>query len=250
MILSELCRSGRLSRQQAAHAAALCNHAGPAFLIGAVGAGVFQDARVGVKLWLIQLFSLLLTAWLLPEKHPTSSAPSPRQTRRPAFSAAFPAALESSALAMLRLSGTVAFFAALHRVLTTLLPLAMLPQFWQAGLYGALELSGGVSLLGTLERDSAFVLSAVLCVWGGLCVHAQALQALWAAGLRAGPYLLGKLIQAAFAALLALLWTAGPPAPLPAALGAGALLFLLLFWDSSQKSIGKRKKLCYNRGKI
>ncbi|MBQ1371777.1 MAG: hypothetical protein IIY70_02480 [Oscillospiraceae bacterium] len=243
MILSELYQNGSLSRQQANHAAALCNHAGPAFLIGAVGAGVFQKARVGAELWLIQLLSLLLTAWLLPEDHSSiPAAPPSPQAQCCSFSAAFPTALESSALAMLRLSGTVAFFSAFHRVLTTLIPLTMLPQFWQAGLYGVLELSGGVSLLGSLERDSAFVLSAVLCVWGGLCVHAQSLQVFSAAGLSTGSYLSGKFVQAILAGLLAMLRLAARQLSLPSAAFWSFLLFVGLLLGFFAKIHWKMKK--------
>ena len=225
MILSELYQNGSLSRQQAAHAAALCNHAGPAFLVGALGAGVFQDARVGVELWLIQLLSLLLTARLLPQAAAEAAPPGTPELPQPAsFAAAFPASLEASSLAMLRLCGTVGFFAAFHGVVSKLLPLSALPQLWQAGIYGSLELSGGIALLGGTEREAAFVLAAFLCVWGGLCVHAQALQAFSAAGLGAESYLLGKLAQAILAGLLAMLWLAARQLSLPSVAFWGFLL--------------------------
>ena len=65
------------------------------------------------------------------------------------------------------------------------------------------KLTNGVAALPADRRG--FVLCAVLLGWGGLSVHAQTLSVLEDTGLSARRYLLGKTLQAALSAPLALL---------------------------------------------
>ena len=169
LVLSELYQTGRLSRREALYCSALCNHAGPGFLIGALGGKLLGSPARGLALISIQILSAWLVSLLMRQK---SGLRARKLTGGPKLgsvpmSEALPEALETGALAMLRLTATVAFFGALTACLERMLPLAQLPQLAQAALVGALELSNGVSKLIGAGAEGAFILAAALTAWGG-----------------------------------------------------------------------------------
>ena len=51
--VAALYREGQLSRAEAEYLLLFCNNAGPAFILGIAGSGVFQSARAGMWLYLI-----------------------------------------------------------------------------------------------------------------------------------------------------------------------------------------------------
>jgi len=57
-----------LSREQAETLLMFCNNAGPAFLIGVMGSGIFHSPFIGFVLYGIHIFSALLVGFLLRSK--------------------------------------------------------------------------------------------------------------------------------------------------------------------------------------
>lgn len=201
--LAALCRDGAVSRQEAIRASRWCNNGGAAFLMGAVGA-VLGSPGLGLLLFGIQILSSLTMALLFSVGKGSAGSCRRKPRRAQALTAALTGALGESALAMVRLCGSVCFFLALWRALEGLLPLDSFSPLLRVLFLGAAELSSGTAALGTLPRDAAFVLAAGLTGWGGLCVHLQAADALCGEGLPIGPYLFGKLCQGLLSCLLAL----------------------------------------------
>lgn len=196
-------REGSLSRTEAIRLSMICNNAGPAFLLGAVG-GILGGQHYGATLFLIQLLSASLCGMLLlrpdalslqdrcESQHPVS-----------AFWDALPSAISESVTGMLRLTGSVVFFSAVTACVSAILPLHCLPQAWASIFSGILEVSAGIELLRGSILQTAFPVAAFLVGWGGFCVHLQAAGALHAVGLPVKPYLVGKLLHALISALLA-----------------------------------------------
>ena len=79
--------------------------------------------------------------------------------------------------------------------------MARLPGITHPAALGFIELTGGVVRLGSSPSD--FVWAAALLGWGGLSVHGQTASVLAGTGLNMGRYFCGKLLQAAFSAVLA-----------------------------------------------
>ena len=59
--VADMRQSGAVSEQEAERLLAFCNNSGPAFIIGAIGAGVFRSGITGLQLYLIHILSALLT---------------------------------------------------------------------------------------------------------------------------------------------------------------------------------------------
>ena len=203
-LTAELYANGAISKRDALRFSAFCNHPGPAFLISALGIGIFGDARFGAALWGIHFLSSIIVGYLFSLYH----AYSPLESRRKSLAgnagaALLPSSISSSAVSMLRLVGSVCFFRALLRCIEGVLPLELLPEPLLTVLCGMVELSGAVPRLLTLPTKTAFLFASFLSGFGGLCVHLQAASAFSAAGLSSGQYIRGKLLQGALSLLLA-----------------------------------------------
>ncbi|MCL2357050.1 MAG: hypothetical protein FWC70_07820 [Defluviitaleaceae bacterium] len=59
--VADLQRAGQISGAQAQHLLAFCNNAGPIFILGVVGAGMFQSAQVGYILWASHVLAAIIT---------------------------------------------------------------------------------------------------------------------------------------------------------------------------------------------
>lgn len=271
----ELYRRGQCSKGEAERLLAFCNNAGPAFILGVVGSGIFGSGRVGVLLCLTHAASALLVGLLFrfsikdtPRRAPPR--PAPPVIRAVRFSDAFLRAVGDSLASTLNICAFVTFFAVVLRLLTafgvisalaSLLGLFGVEEVWARRLVaGFLELSSGVSSLsgGGME---AIPVAAFMLGWAGLSVHCQVLSLLGDSTLSPKNYFLGKLCHGAFAAALtwvvirllpldeaawAILGEVHPgasplfPTSLLCALGAGFLLLAVLL----AKGAGAAKKRC------
>lgn len=203
-LTAELCADGKLRREDAVRFSAFCNHAGPAFLIGALGIGVFGNPLRGADLWIIQILSSLLVACVFSLRKAPSVQNFPISQNPPKPKAGLlPSAIASCAASMLRLAGSVCFFRALLRCAAAALPIGALPVSVLTAASGVLDLSGAVLRLPLLPQKTAFLTASFLTGFGGLCVHLQAASSFSAAGLPLKRYLSGKLLQGFFALCLA-----------------------------------------------
>ena len=210
--IGELYRSGALQKEEAEHLLAFCDNSGPAFAVGALGAGVFGSAGWGLLLWGIHALSAA-TVGILFRRKQTGGAPA-RPTQPPAdFGAALGGAVTAAGRTVLQIGAYVIFFSALLTSLGTLgFPDTLAGElafrigaplsFFRALFTGALELSSGIGAMAGLPlAPGSLALGEFLLSWGGLCVHGQAEAA--AEGLKTRKRLGGKLLQGVFSAALA-----------------------------------------------
>ena len=183
---------------------AFCNNAGPGFLLGVCGAGVFSSSRAGAALYLIHVAAALcaglLTCRALP---PVPHGTYPHKSAKAQhLSTAFPAAVQNALTGCLNVSAFVVFFTVLARLLLHFLPEAFASSLPCALLLGFLELTSGVLSLPCSR--AGFLACAALLGWGGMSVHFQTRSMLAASPLSARYYLKGKALQALLSLLLAL----------------------------------------------
>jgi len=216
----ELYKSGQCSRSETERMLSFCNNSGPAFIFGAVGAGVFGRSQVGLLLYSVHVAASLLVGLLFrfyPERGGRTVAAAAAKAGPVSLSAAFTRAVTGAMSSALNISAFVLLFSIVIQLLTCsgvlpaavevltrlLAPLEVESGWIGAGLAGLLELSVGVGSLAEFGSLSASVtLAAFMLGWAGLSVHCQTLSFLGGQGLSCRSYLLGKLLHGIFSAVL------------------------------------------------
>jgi sporulation integral membrane protein YlbJ len=226
-----LYQSGQCSRTEAQRMLAFCNNCGPAFLVGVVGAGIFQSTAVGLLLYGVHIAAAgmvgLLFRFYKPQEGPSVVRSAPSHGPEVRFAAAFSRSVTGALQSLLNLCAFLLFFTVFLRILSLSgLPAALaallgLPPVWvERLLTGLLELSSGVTALVDGPITVRLTLAAFLLGWAGLSVHCQVMALLDNSGLSLGTHLVGKLLHgllsAALAFLLSPLLTAAHAAFLPA----------------------------------
>ena len=214
--LAELEEQGRLSPRETERLLGFCNNSGPAFLVGAIGAGIFHSTRIGLLLYVSHGLAAILAGILLrgDEPFPEAEAVGGGAVPLP-FSRALPEAVRAAVLAALNVCGFVVCFTVFTGLLDawglldglsvrlSVLTGLDVPQC-RALLTGFWELGGGIGAMrGLAAPPGNLALAAVLVGWGGVSVHFQTLSALAESRTKASPHLAGRLLSAALGGGLA-----------------------------------------------
>ncbi len=190
-------RRGLYTKEEAEHLLPLCNNAGLSFLIGGVGASLFQNIWDGVALALIQLFSCLLIGLLMRKPHPT--IPPKKLPQRELAPLTFPKALGGAVTGTLTVCGFVTFFSGILGLTTTMLPplpASLVACFLEIGTacHMASHLHGG------------FVLCAFAVSFSGLSVYMQTAAILGDCDISLGKYIPMKLVAGCLSVGMAALY--------------------------------------------
>lgn len=214
-----LYQSGQCTQEEAHKLLAFSNNAGPGFILGVIGTGMFESLTVGVLLYIAHILACVTVGLLFARfrPHAPHSSPSSHAVTRQPFVTAFLTAVTSSLHSTLQVCAFILCFTVIIRLLTLshllqtfahllsplLLPFSVPDTFAYTLAVGLLELTSGVTSLtqGTLPQQLA-ILSFCLG-WGGLSVHCQVLSFLGESGLSAKSYLIGNLMQGVFASCYA-----------------------------------------------
>ena len=189
-------RNGVVSRQAAERLLAFCSNAGPSFLFGILTLK-FQKLQTVFAIWLIQLIAAWTASRIIrPEWQENGNCAETKPEKRNP--------MEITMLAMGKICGWVILF----RILIFFLErwfLWIVPLNARILLIGLIELSNGCCMLDLVEDASVrFVIANVLLAFGGFCVVLQTSSVCGTLSIRY--YILGKLIQAVSAVLLALIF--------------------------------------------
>ncbi len=220
--IADMVQSGSVTREEGERLLAFCNNSGPAFIVGAVGAGVFGSVKIGLLLYIVHILAAIAAGLVFRGKRPCGEIqPLQLDTADPAL--ALVGAVRQAGGAMLNVCCFVLCFGAVLAVLDAGGLLGFLcgvlaarfsfePRFVRAMGTGLFELgSGTAAMQGLHPGPASLALAAFLLGWGGLSVHFQTLGVLSGSKLKGALHMTGRLLSACFSAVLAY--------------GAGLLLF-------------------------
>lgn len=215
--ITQMFKSGTVTPKEGEHLLAFCNNSGPAFIIGAVGAGVFSSSAVGLFLYAVHIMAAICTGVLVRFFIPKSDKSEQKVTQFEALS--FPNALAESVRTGVMNVLTVCGFVSFFYVLTALFDAnGMLSaavgyigaktrlelHFVRALIVGAFELGGGIGTMrGLAATPINLALAAFMVGFGGLSVHFQTRAVLAESGAKGGLHFAGRLISASISALFA-----------------------------------------------
>ncbi len=199
---------------------AFCNNSGPAFILGAVGAGILGSSSAGWLLYLTHT-AASLTVGLLFRFYKRGSSPSESGVRQPysvtRLSTAFTSSVGNSFQSVFGICAFVIFFTVIIRLLYItgvlpgaaevlagiLSPLQVSQQSVLNLLTGLIEITSGLfSLQGSTSQLLAgkMAMAAFMLGWAGLSVHCQVLSFIGKSGLSSRTYVLGKLLHGVISA--------------------------------------------------
>ena len=165
---------GELSRDEAEHALAVCNQAGPSFIFGVLGGAVFKSAAAGAFLYAVQIVSAVLVCRLTAKKQYAPAKAVAKLPQPESFAAAFSESVRRAGMSAIQ----ICMFITVFSVLSCYFLLAagrFLPPEALPLVLGSLELSAGCAAL----ADCALALQWKLCIasallsFGGVSVLAQ-----------------------------------------------------------------------------
>lgn len=218
VILSELVLRGEISKEEARQMMPFCNNAGPAFVIGTVGAAFFGSVSLGAVLFAAQT-AAAVTAVLLTAKRrrmtgaaesilPAGHAPKQNISAARIVSSS----VSESALSLVSVCGFVVFFTVLSDSFLVIWK-RLAQHSFGAILRGVFEISGGLSALGETGEFPFAVLLAVcggILGFGGISVWMQAADRAEAGSIPMEGYLSGRMLCSLLCALYAVLFGASP----------------------------------------
>lgn len=212
--IADMERSGAITAREGERLLAFCNNSGPAFIIGAVGAGAFGSGKAGLLLYLCHVLSAMLTGLFFRQKDYCREIP-PLQLDSVYISQALPEAVKQAMGALLNVCGFVMCFTVLVGLLdaggafslvcghlSAVFGLEL--QFTHAALTGVLELgSAAGALRGLAPTPLNMALAAGILGWGGISVHFQTLAVLAGSKIKGALHFAGRLISASIGMVLA-----------------------------------------------
>ena len=203
--VADLRKKGEISATEAQHLVAFCNNAGPAFILAAVGIGMFGNTQVGYVLWGGHVIAALAVGVLLKIFYGRTTAgevatPPHKNTKNYSIGEAVKNAMESMAI----IGGMIIFFSVIMAVLGEIgLPEGGLLAGFIAGL---VEVTGGVR---KISQETPSVLGIGLAAFaigfGGLSIHMQTLHFTEGTGIKPVVYLAHKALHGAIAAIVTVL---------------------------------------------
>ena len=219
--IADMQRQGQIDRKESEKLLAFCNNSGPAFIIGAVGCGVFGSVKLGVCLYAVHILSAVSVGLLLRGdksnfNFPTADEPV-RLSTYVSFSLAFTDAVKTAVSSVINVCGFAVFFTVIVKIIEkntavsslfhflagiTGLDIACIRTFFS----GIFELGCSLSEMAALiPSPSNLALVSFILGWGGVSVHMQTHAMLAGTEIKGALHTAGHLLSASIASILSYL---------------------------------------------
>lgn len=205
--VADLHAQQEINTKEAQHLLAFCNNAGPIFILGTIGVGMFMNRQLGYVLWIGHVLSALVLGVVIRAFVPGTASPSVLQMLKtpkqdsPSINIHLGDAVKKAMETMVVIGGMIIFFS----VVTGILGEIGLPDTgFAAGLFsGIVEVTGGVQKISVLGKGFIpVIIAAFLIAFGGLSIHMQALHFLSKTSVNKAVYFSHKLLHGLLAAVI------------------------------------------------
>lgn len=216
--LAQLTLEGHINKEEAERLLPVCNNTGPAFIIGAVGGGIFHSAAVGIMLYAVHIAASLSLGIIFAERSAASTVSNTitiEDFENRGLISAIPSAVKGAVEKSLNICGFVIFFSVFSSVLEELgliSSVALLINktsgleigFCRSLPAGIMELGGGIASMGSLSpAPRNYALAAFILGFGSLSVHCQTLAVTAEANIKCARHFAGRIIHGVLSALYA-----------------------------------------------
>jgi len=223
-ITADLRSNNAISKNVANQLIAFTNNAGPLFISGAIGIGLYNSSKIGSLLLITHYISALIVGFILKNNKNIQNDKNTIEFEVITLSKignTLTEAIKSSILSVILVGGFIVLFSIISTILlesgtVLLISNFIFPNLDKSVAYsiisGLLEVTNGVNLLSTSNISLIYkiVLTATLLGFGGFSIHAQTLSVIAKTDIKISSYLIGKTLQGIIAGALtyiALLYT-------------------------------------------
>lgn len=210
--IAESRNRGEISCEEASSLLIYCNNSGPAFIIGAVGTGVFHSTAAGLILYAAHILSAAVYGKLFCHVENSKSFAFEEENSA-VFSSALTAAVKKSAGSIINVCGFVLAFSVLIKMLNAGGLISILGgkmaklahtelHFNSALISGLFELGNSITeMQGLLPSPLNMALAAFILGWGGISVHFQTLSLISETDIKTARYIIGRFLIAIIGAI-------------------------------------------------
>ena len=221
-VCASLREDGQISQVETQRLLSFVNNSGPLFMIGAVGAGMFANERVGYFILVTNLAGAILSGMLFKFykrsdgegeiRKPLKYAVSTLKNKEPLGKILSESIIKSFESLML-IAGFIILFSVILKILETAgiisitigflynIGLPIGKELMSAAVYGFFEITNGASKLAALEPSrSIVILCAALVSFGGLSIFSQSVAFLSKTDVKTSIFFMSKLLNAALTA--------------------------------------------------
>jgi sporulation integral membrane protein YlbJ len=220
LAVAGLCKRGALIKKDGERLLCFCINSGPAFVIGAVGAGLLKSTEAGVLIYAAHVGASLiigLSSRFFGSKN-TNSINS-YKTSPLSISKSFVSSVTDSAKSMLSICAFVVFFAAVisllnytgiipyvAHILNTIHPITNNGvDFYIRMLFGFFEVSNGCAAAVSIKGMQAVLLISAILSWSSLSVQFQVMSVIKDAGLSIKYFIMTRFFHIILSVLLTIL---------------------------------------------
>lgn len=187
--IADMYRQKQITLHESEALLGFCNNSGPAFIIGAVGCGVFGSARIGALLYAVHIASAVTVGILLRSRKKNFSFPAHNDEARLAadipFAIAFTDSVRSAVTAIFNVCGFIVCFTIFVRLLEKNGIIAGLmrlcSEYSGVDIYCVRTFFSGIFEIGCSLAEMArlsptpsnLALVSFVLGWGGISVHLQ-----------------------------------------------------------------------------
>ena len=213
----ELYHNHYCSKTEAERLLAFCNNSGPAFIISAIGVGIWGRIDVGIILYIAQIISSVIIGvvfgrlWNGTDKKMNAKKIKPKSV---GLITSLVNSVKASTVSVAFICAFVVFFAVVIRLLFSFRFIPSIADFlsnavnfldeksFEQILAGFFEITTGIKYTALSLTPKNLSITAFILGWSGLSVHCQVLIFLNNSGLSKKPYFLGKITQAILSGII------------------------------------------------
>ena len=216
-VITELRLRNEITKKEAQHLLGFCNNAGPLFIIGVVGTGMFGSASAGYCLWFAHIAAAFCVGFLLRIWKQNTETSFKKQNifkqslrefhrfrheQSADFGKILSASVANSMETITLIGGFVILFCVLIKILTVIGILNAHFPLCYGLLSGVIESTNGVKALAAagIRLKIALPAAAAIISFGGFSIHAQTVYFVRQTDIKIGHYLAAKLLNAVLAA--------------------------------------------------
>lgn len=194
------------SKQEAERLLAFCNNSGPLFIIGSVGASMYNSRYAGIILYITHILAAVSVGILFrfyKQNIAVGNKFMPASINTASFGEILSDVMRRSINTMLLICGFVIVFSVVINTIFSWITNIWLNNTFGAILYGFLELTGGLYKASALSIpvSTKLIISASILGFAGFSVHFQVMGIVAKSDLSIKPYLLGKALQSVISAI-------------------------------------------------